>query len=75
MFNRYLVFLGHCYYADGGWDDFFGFYDSLDECVDAIKNEKFGCDKWAHIVSMDGKIVERFKKEYDYWQGEDGKRV
>lgn len=31
MSKRYALFVGDCYYPDGGWSDFVGFYTSLEE--------------------------------------------
>jgi hypothetical protein len=61
--KRYSVFAGHCYYPAGGWIDFVGFIDTLDEVATALP--AYDVDWW-HVVdlsngqtvldSFDGKI-------------------
>lgn len=45
--KRYLVFSGYFRDPTGGWDDYVGTFDTLDECRDVIKNAD---DQWWHIV-------------------------
>lgn len=35
--KRYLVFAYECYYPNGGWNDFKGSYDTLEEAKVAAK--------------------------------------
>ena len=30
--KRYLLFIGKCYYPNGGMDDFVGDFDTIEEC-------------------------------------------
>ena len=61
--NKYLVFAGDCYYADGGWDDFIGDYSSLKEAkLIADKEVKINSlmspdSRWAEVVDRDKKMI------------------
>lgn len=51
MENKYLLFYGYNYYPKGGWKDFKGYFDSLDDCKFYLKmKEKDASYMWAHIV-------------------------
>ena len=55
--KRYLLFCGGTYYPYGGWDDFAGSYDSLEQA------EKAAYDDWWHIVDSDtGEIIKRDRR-------------
>lgn len=45
----YLVFLGDNYYPQGGWGDFKGSFDLLEESLNYIKSQKISYS-WAHVV-------------------------
>jgi len=50
--KRYWLFAGDNYYPDGGWNDFVGTFDAVQ---DAMKHEKItdknvGSGRWFHIV-------------------------
>jgi hypothetical protein len=53
--KRFLVFVGHTYYPNGGWEDFKGERDTLAEARDIVRvtlaEDGLGspCD-WAHVV-------------------------
>lgn len=47
--KRYALFSGDAYYPAGGWDDFRGSFDTLDEAVAAA--QKRG-DDWSHVVDL-----------------------
>ncbi len=50
--NRFLLFDGDNYYPCGGWGDFRGAYDTLDEAIKAAES----CEQsfsWWHIVDME----------------------
>lgn len=65
--KRFLVFAGSNYYPCGGWSDFVGAYDSLEEARAAAEERKtlgqayeargqtFRCtpDDWAHVVDLE----------------------
>lgn len=53
--KRFLLFKGDDYYPQGGFDDFVGSYDTVDEAMDAHKPES--C-QWAHVAdSLEWSIV------------------
>lgn len=45
--KRYLLFSGDDYYPCGGWDDFEGDFDTLEE---SLKLTKKHSDDWCHVV-------------------------
>ena len=53
----YLVFLGENYYPYGGWEDFRGDFDSLEEGLNYIKSQDSSYE-WAHIVYKN-KIIKK----------------
>ena len=66
--KKYLVFGGDYYYPSGGWEDFQGGFDSLDDAILSItKGKKNACkhkgfksclQEWNHIVNSEtGEIV------------------
>lgn len=32
--KRYLLFSGYYYYPNGGWSDFRGIFDTIEECIE-----------------------------------------
>lgn len=55
--KSYMLFAGSIYYPSGGWEDFKGYFSSVDKAKLWLqKNEPDACDKWAQIVYND-KIV------------------
>ena len=57
--KRFLVFSGDYYYPSGGWHDFHGSFDTLEEA-----NGSQPKGEWAHIFDMDtGEIVDN-----DWWE-------
>jgi len=46
LLKRFLLFAGDNYYPRGGWDDFRGSYDSLEEALAAPRHN----DNWWHVV-------------------------
>lgn len=47
--KRYLLFAGDIYYPGGGWDDFIGSFDTIEECQAFGKDPSRGLD-WYQIV-------------------------
>lgn len=47
--KAYLVFLGENYYPCGGWEDFRGDFDSLEEALNYIKYQEPHYN-WGHVV-------------------------
>jgi len=62
----YLVFLGENYYSYGGWEDFRGDFDSLEECLNYIKSQELH-DNWAHVVYKN-KIIKKAVTETKYFK-------
>lgn len=46
--KRYLVFFGDCQHPDGGWDDFKGSFDTIEEAREFVKNKKI--NDWFQII-------------------------
>lgn len=42
--KRYLLFTYDTYYPSGGWSDFDGSFDSIDEIVEYLKEQDYKCD-------------------------------
>lgn len=63
--NRYLLFSGPSYYANGGWRDFVGDYASADDAVAAgragcVPDGHGDCSKpdWWHVVDGEsGRVI------------------
>ena len=53
--KRYMLFHGDRYYPLGGWDDFVGSYDSIDDAKSALdqNDTKSPSGGWAHITDME----------------------
>lgn len=47
--KRYLLFAGWVYYPGGGWEDFIGSFDTVEEAKAAIEGSK----DWAHIIDKE----------------------
>lgn len=68
MFIKFLLFYGSNYYPEGGWNDYYGSYDSIDAAKDKIIADNMDNDSlkfvdWYHIVAfnygdLSTKIVE-----------------
>ncbi len=52
MKKRYLLFSGDEYYPSGGWEDFQGYFESLEDALKASKN-----DWWQVVDDETGRIV------------------
>jgi hypothetical protein len=48
VLKRFLAFGGDNYYPGGGWDDFIGDYDTIEQAEAAGKH----CD-WHHVVDSE----------------------
>ena len=52
--RRYLLFSGAIDYPQGGWNDFVGSYDSVEEALTTlIKTVPLGLRGWWHIVDTE----------------------
>ena len=68
--KKYLLFAGHRYYPDGGFDDFRGSFNSIDEAkewfgsnYDKISHSYI--DHWCQVVDRDTfEIVARFSQGF-----------
>lgn len=55
--KRFLLFNGQCYYPGGGWDDFIGSFDSLDEAK-SVYGGSGGTFDWFQVVDLEtGTVV------------------
>jgi len=58
--KRYLLFGYDQYYPSGGWTDYKGSFDSIEECKEMIESRNLGymskCDYW-DIVDRDTEEV------------------
>lgn len=45
--KRYLVFKGSDYYPNGGWEDFSGDFDTIEEAREAATTNRY---EWSHII-------------------------
>lgn len=52
--KKYKLFAGEQYYPIGGYEDFKGNFDSLEEAMQSFDNTREAyCGQWAHIVCDD----------------------
>ena len=51
--KRYLGFSGECYYPAGGWDDFKGAFDTLEEAVTGALAFGEGYELWRQVVDTE----------------------
>jgi hypothetical protein len=47
--KRFVLFAGHNYYPNGGWDDFQGSFDTLEDAESF--NQTISSDWW-HIIDL-----------------------
>ena len=60
MRKPFALFLGDDYYPDGGWRDFVGFFETMDEAIAAAVEPEEDCVSgwWFHVADLrTGKIV------------------
>ncbi len=57
LMKRYLLFSGDEYYPRGGWDDFQGEYDTLEEAKIIVERQG---DDWYHIIDLTTKETVAF---------------
>ena len=61
--NRFLLFTGMTYYADGGANDFIGSFENIEDAEMAGKNmcdkEQKGvfADDWWHVFDLESKKI------------------
>lgn len=56
----YMLFSGYAYYPQGGFDDFKGAFETIEECEAAFKNLTYD-NEWGQIVSTESMEI---KKEF-----------
>ena len=58
--KRFLLFSGDHYYPSGGWKDFCGDYDSVEEATQYLKSQCFKdyymSNSWYHIVDTQASV-------------------
>lgn len=60
-----ILFVGSVFYPDGGWRDYRGFFNSMDEAQEYLENN---CDpelEWAHLVEHNKITFQWFGKSED----------
>ena len=65
--SKYLFFLFERYYPLGGWDDYKGEFDSLENALKFIKSHK-DYPLLAHIVFKKKIIVKAYVDQSDYFK-------
>jgi hypothetical protein len=69
--KRYLVFFGQAYYPSGGWADFIGDFDDIEEAKRKAEKEVKArgsyVDAWAQVIDTSGKA----KGCYILWEYDD----
>lgn len=67
--KRYLLFIGDVYYSNGGWDDYIGSYDNLEEAIQnspKVKKSKYlFTRKWWHVVDIYSKRIVKEGRNYE----------
>lgn len=57
--KRYLLFKGAEFYPSGGWDDFEGDYETIQEAKDNTQD----CDWWQIVDTQTGSVIRKFSNE------------
>jgi hypothetical protein len=69
-----MLFAGTNYYPSGGWEDFKGYFNSIEDAMKFINDDKkFSYCSWCHIV-IDNKIILQGSSKYNHYR-KDGKMV
>jgi len=67
--KRFLVFSGDTYYPCGGWDDFKGDFESLEEAKEfALRMLKEEHEDWTHVVDTRDRIVHVYLPNKEQWK-------
>jgi hypothetical protein len=56
--KNFLLFAGDVYYPSGGWDDFQGSFDTVDEAKAYLKAQNHNHDWWQIVNLSTGAIEE-----------------
>lgn len=63
--KRFLAFGGYNYYPGGGWEDFAGSFDTLDEAVTAAKEAADKDYGWWNVAdAATGRVVGRGRRSF-----------
>lgn len=59
---RYLLFAGSVYYPDGGWGDFKGRFDKIEDAVDEynrmLEDSGYNAEYyWFHVIDIETGLV------------------
>lgn len=55
MVKRYALFSGYHYYPNGGWEDFKGFFESVEDAAASLVGKRAD---WWHVVHIaTGEVV------------------
>lgn len=64
--EKFLLFGGETFYPSGGWNDFKGYFNSIDEAKEFIENEYLSETlAWSHIVFKND-VIFHGKKDSTY---------
>ncbi len=60
MSEKLMLYAGDNFYPLGGFDDFMGYYDSIEDIklFLSLNEDQFDCDHWMHVVK-DSRIIIR----------------
>lgn len=68
--KRYLLFSGEQYYPGGGWTDFGGDFDTVEEAMEAAGlSQRYN---WAHIADV--KLKKVILNQYETWESEEAEK-
>jgi hypothetical protein len=69
-----MLFAGTNYYPSGGWEDFKGYFNSIEDAMKFINDDKdLSYCSWCHIV-IDNKIILQGSSKYNH-NTKDGKMI
>jgi hypothetical protein len=69
--NEYMLFMGADFYPSGGWEDFSGYFDSVEKAIIFLQSQDRFM-KWAHVVHQ-GKIIIKANSIEEYKETDKGK--
>lgn len=55
--KRYLLFAGDYQHPKGGWNDFKGTFDTIEECEEYYKTSCYFCD-WGYVVDTTTGLID-----------------
>jgi hypothetical protein len=61
--KRYLLFAGDNFYPEGGWNDYCGSFDTIDEAIDYLNGNVVD---WWHIVDIKYGVIVKSKSSGKY---------